>query len=209
MGAHGTAATGLKSSRAAHFTSSAANARVGADGEKVLARLLNAHAEHAEIFHDLRVPGSRVNVDHAVLSGNTLLLIDTKVWKAGTYFGGGKYLFSDFFRHQKTSQGVAMAHKAWSRTLAPLGVNVLTPSVVVLTGSQKNAATKAARRPGAKPATVLSAINDAPGANLLFATYPGGNLCTPAQLLRKVNRLAKGRPTDDRVVAVLREHLTR
>lgn len=209
MAAHGTAAAGLASSRATHFTSSAANARVGAAGEKVLARLLNAHAEHAEIFHDLRVPGARINVDHAVLSGNKLLLIDTKVWKSGTYFGGGNLLFSNFFRHQKTSQAVAMAHQSWTRTLAPLGVEVLTPSVVVLTGSQKNAATKAARRPGAKTATIVAAINDAPGATFLFASYPGGTLCTPAQLMRKVNRLANGKRTDDRVVAVLSEHLTR
>ena len=209
MAAHGTAATGLATSRSANFTSSASNARVGAAGEKVLARMLNAHAEHAEIFHDLRVPGSRVNVDHAVLAGNKLLLIDTKVWKSGTYWGGGKFLFSNFFRHQKTTRAVEMAHEAWTKKLAPLGVQVLTPTVVVLTGSQKNAATKAARRPGAKTATILAAINDAPGATFLFATYPGGNLRTPAQLLRQVNRLANGGRTDDRVVAVLSEHLTR
>ena len=209
MAAHGTAAAGLASSRATHFTSSAANARVGAAGEKVLARLLNAHAEHAEIFHDLRVPGARINVDHAVLSGNKLLLIDTKVWKAGTYWGGGDLLFSNFFRHQKTSNAVAMSHEAWTKKLAPLGVQVLTPAVVVLSGSQKNAAQRAARRPGTKPAAVMAAINDAPGASFLFATYPGGDLRTPAQLLRQVNRLANGGRTDDRVVAVLSEHLTR
>lgn len=58
---------------------------IGASGERATAEVLNQWAAHADgtVLHDLSIPGSKANVDHAVLGASELLLIDTKVWRAG------------------------------------------------------------------------------------------------------------------------------
>ena len=37
----------------------------------------------AAVLHDLRIPipGFKANIDHAVVSGRSVLLIDSKMWK--------------------------------------------------------------------------------------------------------------------------------
>jgi len=70
-------------------------ASVGAKGEVLTARLLEATFAgdpDVAIFHDLRIPARpgedmRANVDHVVLKGNRLLILDTKQWKPGFYWG--------------------------------------------------------------------------------------------------------------------------
>lgn len=70
-------------------------ARVGASGEQRTARLLDAYAVPGgvTVLHDLRVPSSKykANIDHVVVSGNRVFVIDSKVWKPARYWTlGGK-----------------------------------------------------------------------------------------------------------------------
>ena len=84
MSSHGTAGGSLED---AGFASSAEAARVGRAGEIAVGRTLDAIAAKTGItvLHDLRIPGAKANIDHVVVSGNRVWLIDTKVWQPGTY----------------------------------------------------------------------------------------------------------------------------
>lgn len=70
------------------------NAELGSYGERTAATLLEDAVpddSHARFFHGLWFPGStNADVDHAVVIGHKVLLIDTKVWKVGSY-GWGRY----------------------------------------------------------------------------------------------------------------------
>jgi hypothetical protein len=66
----------------------------GRAGEVEVAKLLAAtfaRDPDAHVFHDLRIPGCQANVDHAVVTGSRVLLLDAKRWKPGFYWTlGGK-----------------------------------------------------------------------------------------------------------------------
>lgn len=67
----------------------AGRTQVGARGERTVAAALNrrfASAADIWVFHDLNVPGMAANVDHALVRGDTLVLLDTKVWAGGWYW---------------------------------------------------------------------------------------------------------------------------
>lgn len=83
MSSHGTAGGSLEN---ADFTSSA-EAAAGRAGETAVGRALDqiAHKIGVTVLHALRIPGAKTNIDHVVVSGNRNWLIDTKVWKPGTY----------------------------------------------------------------------------------------------------------------------------
>ena len=83
---HGTAGAGLVD---ATWAANPTVARIGRDGEIRTARLLNDHRPfNTAVLHDLAVPaaGYTANIDHAVVSGNRVLLIDTKAWRSGRYW---------------------------------------------------------------------------------------------------------------------------
>lgn len=60
--------------------------------ERNTAAVLDTYARvgGATVLHDLSMPTSKVsnksNIDHAIVSGNTVLLLDTKWWKSGFYW---------------------------------------------------------------------------------------------------------------------------
>lgn len=122
-------------------------AKIGAAGERKVAKALAPYFSSptsAALFHDLAVPGRRANIDHLIVSGRKVLLLDTKVWKAGFYFT----FFSRTFRWGKGKNGprfkrlkhadkrtYLMLRADLEKYLAPLGARVLTPAVVVLCNS--------------------------------------------------------------------------
>lgn len=61
----------------------------GIAGERRTAELLETWlrgASRVAIFHSLRFPGStRADIDHAVLIGHELFLVDSKAWRGGAY----------------------------------------------------------------------------------------------------------------------------
>jgi hypothetical protein len=62
-------------------------AAIGAKGERLTAKLLKACAGDATVLHDLDIPIAKMsaNIDHAVVTGRRVLLVDTKMWKPGRY----------------------------------------------------------------------------------------------------------------------------
>lgn len=65
--------------------------RVGAVGEQRTARLLAKMAMlpgGPTVIHDVKIPipGFSANIDHVVVSGRDITLLDSKVWKAGFYW---------------------------------------------------------------------------------------------------------------------------
>lgn len=43
------------------------------------------HPRRVWVFHSLKLPHRKFDIDHIVLTGSTLFLIDTKNWRRGTY----------------------------------------------------------------------------------------------------------------------------
>ncbi len=65
-------------------------ARIGASGERLTATVLDrltARPGGVTVMHDLDIPlpGFSANIDHAVIAGRSITLIDSKVWQPGIY----------------------------------------------------------------------------------------------------------------------------
>lgn len=108
----------------------------GSAGEFTTAMILDGFAGHAAIFHDLTLPGGYGNIDHAVLTGNRLLLIDSKNWAAGRYWNIGKAYFRNWEHRDPPSNALANAHRMVSRHLETEGITLPTPVVALWSGTQ-------------------------------------------------------------------------
>lgn len=94
----------------------------GREGEKQTAKILNALAEEIPemfVFHSLAWPGSNGDTDHIVVYGNTVIVIDSKRWKATRKYSvtaGGAILRGTVpFPQGKVKIGYAL--HAWRRKL--------------------------------------------------------------------------------------------
>lgn len=151
----GTAGYGLSGD-----TSWAANdavARVGLSGEIRTAEILNKLARERggpTVMHDLTFPGTRANIDHLVISGDRVLIIDSKVWKPGVYWtlGGQSRRGTERVRHlEKDSIEKATARLKARLTKAKIKHVVVTPIVVVWPSRRGGVVrTSMLRVPGAK-----------------------------------------------------------
>lgn len=64
---------------------------LGSAGEKFTAELMEQllRIPGTRIFHGLQYPGSlNADVDHAIVNGNKIVFVDSKLWKAGDYSWG-------------------------------------------------------------------------------------------------------------------------
>lgn len=126
----------------------------GLRGERRTAAVLDRHARNsgAVVLHDLAIPirGIPANVDHAVVSGRTVLFIDSKLWRPGFYWSfAGHHLRGLSGVAHTGGKTMAMARDAYRPLLG--GARLATPLVVVWP-SVKDAAVSlwALRLPGAK-----------------------------------------------------------
>ncbi|MFS0885153.1 nuclease-related domain-containing protein [Aeromicrobium sp. 179-A 4D2 NHS] len=134
-------------------------AKRGKQGEIRTARLLDELASRdggPSILHDLRIPmkGVSANIDHVVVSGRRVLLLDTKEWKPGFYwtFRGRSYRGRDRVPHAE-KKTMEMASKAVRGFLEREGVKatVVHPVVAVWPSSNKKTLNVwALRFPGAR-----------------------------------------------------------
>ncbi|HWE57646.1 MAG TPA: nuclease-related domain-containing protein [Acidimicrobiales bacterium] len=70
--------------------------RRGADGERATAVVLDAlPARRWAVWHDLRVPGSRANIDHVVVGRTGVWVVDTKSTRAEVRAGWRSVRFGD------------------------------------------------------------------------------------------------------------------
>lgn len=169
-------------------------ARIGRAGELRTATVLDSLAARSggpTVFHDLRipVPGIRSNIDHAVVSGRTITLIDAKVWAGGFYWTIGGRTYRGFSRFAAAdSRNMPMAVEAIGRYLASHRVDgrLARPMLVVWPPSQHS-------RPSS-----LWALN-----------AHGSKVMTGAAFTARAGRVAGTRPADPRLVAVLAQLVTR
>ena len=133
---HGVAGGGLTD---ATWAANAEVAKIGKAGEVKTAQMLNRFATHdsgVTVMHDLRIPipGFTANVDHVVVSGEDIHIIDAKVWKPARYWtfaGKTRRGWQRFEPAEKKT--MAMAVDALGRFLDGRGIRatIQVPTVVV------------------------------------------------------------------------------
>lgn len=161
----GTAGGGLNN---AGWAKSAGHARAGQQAEKSTAAVLDEWARNnpgVAVLHDLDVPrqGYTANVDHAVVSGSTVLLLDAKAWAPGFVWslGGSSYRGLKSFP-AATKRTLPMARDAYLEHLAKngvTGVDITCALVVWSSRKEGKVSTWALTSPGARviPGTKLAA----------------------------------------------------
>lgn len=151
---YGRAGGGLKK---AEWAASSGAAKAGQRGERKTATVLDPFASpNAIIFHDLMIPASgyTANIDHAIVAGNKVHLLDSKVWKPGFMWtlGGKTRRGFDHVPHAG-SKTMAMARDAITAYLAGAGAKAaLVDATVVVWPSSRDGqvSTWAMRMDGAK-----------------------------------------------------------
>lgn len=179
-GIYGRAATGLAD------TSWAVNesvARMGTKGEQLSEKVLNTFSSRAAVMHDLRVPipGFKANIDHVIVSGRRVLILDSKMWKPGFYWTLAGVNRRGREKVPHTGKDQAWITKAVESHLRGTGAEVLTVRLVIWPS-----------RTGEKASTWLLKV-------------PGAILITGDALARTVRSFIGRRPADDRIVARLAE----
>lgn len=135
-------------------------ARIGRTGEVRTAVLLDALAARPggpAVLHDLRIPGGSANVDHVVVTGSRVQMVDAKVWAPGTYWtwaGVTRRGLERFAAADKRTMGFAV--DALARFLTARGVvhEMAVPLVVVWPSStSRSMRLRLLRVPGAETVT--------------------------------------------------------
>ncbi|MGC2939847.1 nuclease-related domain-containing protein [Brevibacterium sp. FAM 24638] len=101
-------------------TSWAANkavAEVGRIGEQIVGNMLTdlvVASDGAVVLHDLSMPAhwSKANIDHIVITGSTVIIIDAKRWKPSAYYTLRSTAYRGLFSHFKHAQKNGMGHAA-------------------------------------------------------------------------------------------------
>lgn len=164
------------------------NRRAGYIGERLTAVILNGFTDRAAIFHDIDVPHPRLtlNIDHAVVAGNRVLLIDSKLWGAGRYWSIGPHYFRGLQHAKPPSQAVAIAHEVMSEHLFPC--KLPTPLVALWSGSQSK--WHYAIGPDGRP-TGIPVYPDRAARPFLHYNYPGARTITANDLHKHVDRFTR------------------
>lgn len=157
MPVHGTPGGALGN---ASWAVTADAARIGGDGEKRTADLLNPLCwapDAATVLHDVDIPGSFANIDHILISGNRVWLVDSKVWKPGTYWtllGTTRRGFEKVPHADKRTMVMANERLTKFLTERRQRFNIVTPTLIVWPSKQNETMSlRWARTPGAKIVT--------------------------------------------------------
>ncbi|MGK3708659.1 nuclease-related domain-containing protein [Arthrobacter sp. IK3] len=182
-GIYGRAAAGLED------TSWAVNesvAKFGAKGEQRSAAVLNKFGDRAAVLHDLRVPipGFKANIDHVVVSGNRVLIIDSKMWKPGFYWTLAGVNRRGLTKVPHTAKGQDWVSRAMVGYLAGTGAKIQPVHLVIWPSKS-----------GGKASTWLLRVSG--------AVVIGG-----AALESAVRRFIGRKPADGRIVDRLAELTT-
>ena len=122
----------------ASWAQNASVAKIGLEAERKTAQVLNRLPADAgiSVMHDLRIPiyGFTANIDHVLVFGHNVLILDSKHWAGGFYWTFGEKTrrgMKEFGLADK--QTLPMARKHIERFLNRRGIaaNVLTPSLVI------------------------------------------------------------------------------
>jgi hypothetical protein len=197
-GVYGRAGGGLAAQgRQATWAANEDVARIGGDGEKRTAALLDRYATEGgvAVLHDVLIPTRRItaNIDHVVVAGSTVYLVDTKVWKPGRYwtlFGRTRRGWARFPHADKKT--MAFADEDIERFLRSRGIenfSIARPLLVVW------------------PSSTLGSLNlsrlRVAGADAMS----GARFATYAQRHFAKRLLGGATPADGRIVAALADLL--
>lgn len=150
-------------------TSWAANdgaAAAGRKGEEIVGAALTElvlASDCGVVLHDLQIPipGISANIDHVIVSGSTVAIIDAKLWRPGFYFTLRRRSYRGFFerlRHLE-KRSVAMAHESLTRYLAKHAeVSLPTPLICVAPSSPGRVHTRLLAYPGAEVASLPATL---------------------------------------------------
>lgn len=145
------------------FALNAGTARAGRDGEVATAAILDklAAAGGFTVLHDLFVPGVKANIDHVVVAGASVWVIDSKKWKPGFYFTvlGRTYRGFEPVPHAD-KRGIPLVHRRLAEHLAQRGVGMkMQRPVMVIHPSRRGGRTRVwAYRPASDPDIKVRAI---------------------------------------------------
>lgn len=178
----GRAGTGLEGTPT--WAANAEVARHGLTGERKTAEVLLhavSKAPGTVVLHDLAIPipGFSANIDHALVSGTRVLLIDSKAWAAGFYWTAGGV----------TRRGLAKFPPADKRT--------------VELAAERIAGLLDRRARGAEVVRPVIVVWPTRGqVSMRWAKMPGGDLIGGHQLARCASRFLD-EPADRTVVEAL------
>lgn len=135
----------------------ARTARTGAAGERRFSKFVQSHRELNQywVYESLRIPAKRgqkrysSDVDAAIVSGNRVVLIDVKAWKAGKFYWSafGKIWSGMTPTDYKLSQNMQMAKARYQESLGE-GVRIVPITVFVPTKNGTPSSVKFLRFPG-------------------------------------------------------------
>jgi len=181
---------GLSEQAAQHFGD---RGKAGTVGEVRTGALLAKLAEvpgGPTVIHDLRIPipGFRANIDHAVISGREVTLVDSKLWKDGFYWTLGAtrrgFTAAPYCDKKTLPTGVA----GMMRAIHQMGVKVtFRRSVLVVWAPDQN------RPPNLRfyrPQSAIAVAADASG-----------------RTLRRLSRLCGAAPANPQVVSAVSKFL--
>jgi hypothetical protein len=161
-------------------------AQAGTRGEVATAKALDSLARTVggpTVLHDLRIPipGISANIDHIVVSGRRVLILDSKTWKPGIYWT----LFGLTFRGRERfaaadKKTMLMAREAITKMLAQAGVRATV----------------------AKPLLVIWPSTARATLRLAFLRSPGAGAVSGDQFVRALPTIVGGN-ADPKVVAAL------
>lgn len=117
----------------------ASTVATGKRGEKRTERLLNRLADELSassiaVLHDLASPARKlgVNVDHALVVGSWVTLIDSKVWLPGTYWSLGSRAFRGTTRVEHVERtSLSTAQRTFARSVNGAGGTLTDPVTLV------------------------------------------------------------------------------
>lgn len=172
----------------AAWSKNIAAAKAGVRGELSTAKLLDALAAlpgGPTVLHDLRIPipGISANIDHVVVSGRTVTIIDSKVWKPGFYW---------------TLAG--MTFRGHER-FAPADKKTMPMALAAITGLLERERIRARVR---KPLLVVWPSNTRSALKLGLLRSPGAKAMTSDRFTAKVASAVGVRTANPQIVQELR-----
>lgn len=152
----------------ASFAANVHTAKAGQVGEQLTAKLLDAQAASGgfTVLHDLRIPHSKANVDHVVVAGRRVWVLDSKLWKAGFYItiAGRTYRRTrdGFDRAEHADKrGLPLGHTRLSEHLTGLGAKMQRPLMVIHPSRRGERVRMWAYRPASDAGAKVRAVHPA------------------------------------------------
>lgn len=177
-------------------------AKIGRNGEIATGALLNKYAAMdggVSVLHDLKVPSAKykANIDHVVVSGRTVHVIDAKVWKPAFYWTLGEKTRRGFERFEPAEkQTMVVITNALRAHFEHYGIKVDLPTPLLFVW------------PSSKRGSLNTRFLSVPGADVIAGPKVEATtdrLFTPGRSIagRGLFSGGKGRPADPQIIAAL------